>query len=71
MTMSDEQIGKDRTCRACGAGFVYPQQGSLATKRLCPSCAGLPEAVLRVLEAHQLEISRLKRALARARGEAG
>jgi len=61
VTMSD--TGKERTCRACGASFVYPAPASLATKRLCESCAGVAEPIRRVLEAHQLEILRLRRQL--------
>ncbi len=67
VTMSE--TGKDRTCRACGASFVYPAPASLATKRLCASCAGVPEPIRRVLEAHQLEIQRLRRQVERLGGK--
>lgn len=52
-----------RTCRACGVSFEYPEPGSIATKRFCDPCMRVPENIRRVMERHQLEITRLKRSL--------
>jgi hypothetical protein len=62
--------GEQRVCRICGAKYDHPAPASLATKRLCGDCTQLPEAIRRVLEGHQTELTRLRRELERLKGGA-
>lgn len=56
----------ERTCRCCGRSYQHPSPGSLSTKRFCDSCMRLPEAIREVFERHQLELTRLRKALDRS-----
>jgi hypothetical protein len=51
----------ERTCRCCGHRFEHPAPGALSTRRYCGECSQLSEGMLRILDAHQTEIARLKR----------
>ena len=53
-----------RTCRACGDGYPYPEQKSLATRSYCEHCVQIPRETRRALERMRRRIDRLTKEVA-------
>lgn len=60
---------RQRTCRACGKKFDYPEKGGAATRHHCEDCVQVVPATRKILERLSSRISQLERQLAARKAE--